>query len=488
MLRQAGLRIAGLAAFGLTAALAVSCVFELRDPLTAQSSPGQVLWAQRFGDASNEIANGVAIDTKGNVLVAGTFDGTLTFGGVVLESKGSTDIFLVKLDPEGVPLWSRQFGGVESDGDDVRGRGPIVAVDAEDNVILTGTVVGTADLGLGSVSGVDTDAFVLKVRADGELAWSKRFTAAGFQKAAGVAVDAQGSVLLTGGMEQMVNFGGDDLTSEGGLDLFVVKLSANGDHLWSRRLGDISEQKGVSLAVDPAGNIVIAGALKGTITFSTGDGGPDTLSSASPDHSDVLLMKLEPDGKALWARRFGGAETGTIQQSAGCVAVTASGGILLTGYFLASLELDENTTLKSHGDSDVFLVRFDSEGKVIWANAYGNGNDLSGQVGWAIASDAAGQMLVAGSLTGNVEFGSLTHTGDNTDSKPDAFVLKVDSQHAPVWNRALTGPGVQEGYGIAADPLGNVVMVGVTNSNIKSLDPEIMSRGGDDIIVVKLAP
>jgi hypothetical protein len=452
---------------------------------------GDLLWVRHFGGPANETANGVAIDSKGNLLVAGTFDGGLAFGGLQpLTSKGAKDIFLLKLDPDGAPQWARRFGGAEDDDSGALGRGPNVAVDAEDNVILTGTVAGTADLGgdkpAPGVAG-DEDAFVLKVGPDGEFMWSKRFTGVDDQKGSGVAVDAQGNVLLTGAMQGTVDFGGGELSSQGGKDLFVVKLDPAGAHLWSRRLGEDGDQQGLSVAVGKAGEVVIAGDLMGTMTFGAGEGVPQ-LTSANPEKVDILVVKLDKAGKAIWARSFGKGEIGgdTILQRAGGVAVAPSGHVLVTGWFHSSLNLG-NYTAMSDGKADVFLVRFEPGGQVNGLIRYGNTLDY--QAGWGITSDAAGQILLTGNFTGDVAIGDLTHHGfDMTTDHPDAFVLKLDALLDPVWNKSLVGPDWQVGYGIAADVLGNVVVVGRMNGDITSGVPPIQNQGGDDIVVVKLAP
>lgn len=489
MVLNAGVRVASLAVVGLVGAVAASCVFELREPLDPlpQPTPDNVIWIQRYGDSVSQTANGVAIDSKGNLLIAGTFEGTLTFD-VELKSKGSQDIFLVKLDPDGVPLWSRRFGGSDKDESGALGRGPNVAVDAAGNVLLAGAVMGKADVGNDPVPGtdIDSDPVVLKLDADGEVLWSKRFTGAGNQKAWSVGVDAEGSAFVTGEMAGTVDFGGGELTSAGDADLFVMKLDAAGEHVWSRRLGESGAQRGLTLAMHPDGDVVIAGELTGSMTFGAGEG-LETLSSVKPDKRDLLLLKLDPEGKARWGRNFSKAETAEgILQGMGGVAVTPSGDILLTGWFHDTLKFDE-VTLVSKGSSDLFIARLDNEGHARWAVSYGNEVDY--QVGWGIASDAAGEVLVTGNLTGDVDIGPLVHKGFDMSTKaPDAYVLKLDAELGPIWNTSLTGPGWQVGYGIAVDPQGDVVVVGRMSADITSLDPRITSHGGDDMFVLKLSP
>ena len=203
--------------------------------------------------------------------------------------------------------------------------------------------------------------------------------------------------------------------------------------------------------------------------------------------SSVKLTAWGQD-RALGAQSFGKGELGgdTILQRAGGVAVAASGHVLVTGWFHSSLKLG-NSTLMSAGKADVFLVRFEKGGQVNGLIRYGN--ELDYQAGWGIASDAAGQILLTGNFAGDVAIGSLMHEGfDMTIDHPDTFVVKLNALLDPVWNKSLVGPDWQVGYGIAADALGNVVVVGRTGGDITSLDPVIKNQGGDDIVVLKLAP
>lgn len=73
-------------------------------------SSGGPVWAKRFGDASDQHAAGIAVDASGNVLVTGQLQGSMNFGDGPLTSAGGNDIFVAKLDPSGTSLWSQSFG------------------------------------------------------------------------------------------------------------------------------------------------------------------------------------------------------------------------------------------------------------------------------------------------------------------------------------------------------------------------------------------
>ena len=118
---------------------------------------GDHLWSNRFGGTSSEYGHSVAIDSAGNVLVTGYFQGTADFGGGGLTSAGDLDVFVAKYDASGKHLWSKRFGGTSGD------YGLSVAIDSAGNVLVTGYFQGTVDFGGGGLTNAGSvDIFVAK--------------------------------------------------------------------------------------------------------------------------------------------------------------------------------------------------------------------------------------------------------------------------------------------------------------------------------------
>jgi len=290
----------------------------LKDIFVAKFDPAGVhQWSQRFGDASDQSATSVAVDASGNVIICGAFTGTVNFGGGVLTSAGSTDIFVAKFNAMGAHQWSRRFGGVLSQ------LGNSVAVDASGNVTVCGYFADTVDFGGGTfISAGNIDAFVAKFSASGVHQWSRSFGDPNWQDATAVAVDASGAVLVTGDFYGGVNFGGGTLTSAGSDDIFLAKYDAAGTHLWSRRFGDAGFQGTSVVAVDVSGNVFITGAFESSVDFGGG-----VLTSAGGE--DIFLAKFNPAGVYRWSDSYGG----TYDHHAYSVAVGAIGDVVLTGYY-----------------------------------------------------------------------------------------------------------------------------------------------------------
>jgi hypothetical protein len=217
------------------------------------------------------------------VLVTGDFGGTVDFGGGPLTSAGAGDIFVAMFSGvNGAHLWSQRFGGITGDA----GRG--IAADGTGNVLVTGYFLGTVDFGGGALTsaGID-DIFVAKFSGvDGAHLWSQRFGGTSTDVGTGLAADGSGNVLVTGFFSGTVDFGGGPLTTAGGNDIFVAKLSGvDGAHLWSQRFGSTGADVGLGLAADGSGNVLVTGFFQGTVDF-----GGDVLTSAGGD--DIFVLKL----------------------------------------------------------------------------------------------------------------------------------------------------------------------------------------------------
>ena len=180
---------------------------------------GNHLWSRVFGGVSDEIAYAVAVAPSGNIAITGALYGSVDFGGGVLTSSGSSDVFVTMLDPTGLHLWSRRYG----DAADQAGHG--VALDASGNAAITGSFGGLVDFGGGPLTSAgQRDVFVLKLDAGGSHQWSRRAGAAGSDLGSAVAMDSAGNVVVTGSFSQSVDFGAGPLTSAGGSDIFVAKF------------------------------------------------------------------------------------------------------------------------------------------------------------------------------------------------------------------------------------------------------------------------
>ncbi|WP_153821322.1 hypothetical protein [Polyangium spumosum] len=254
-------------------------------------------WSKRFGDASSQDGNGVAIDAAGMIYLAGMVIGAIDLGGGALTSEGSSDALVAKFDPEGNLVWAKLFGDTSSQ------SATSVALTQAGQVVVAGKFSGTINLGGAALTApTDGDLFVARLDSSGFHSMSRRFGGTGDEDLIGVVVDSQGNITITGHFSGALDFGNaGSFTSAGSDDAFVAKLNTSGVPVWAKRFGDVADQEALGIAVTPGDEVVVSGRLAGAIDFEDG-----SKIEAPPNATNTYLVKLAPDGVLAWSKLLGG--------------------------------------------------------------------------------------------------------------------------------------------------------------------------------------
>jgi hypothetical protein len=223
---------------------------------------GEGPWTTEFNIGSmstGSISDGptLAVDGAGNILLAASYEGMTAFGSSVFTSAGASDILAAKLTPDGGVSWSKSFGGPGLDG--VSG----LTVDNLGALVLTGFTGGSVDFGGGGLAG--TNGYLVKLDTTGAYQWGKAFGGNV------LAADKNNNIFLAGTLQGTVNLGAGPLTSAGGSeDVLVAKFTGEGTVIWNKRYGDSADQFANGVGLTTAGEPIISGWAKGTIDFGTG--------------------------------------------------------------------------------------------------------------------------------------------------------------------------------------------------------------------------
>jgi len=245
--------------------------------LAKYNASGTLLWTKLIGTPGDDIANAVAVDSTGNVIVGGSTTGSLGF-----TNQGGIDAWINKYDTNGVFVYSRQLGTA---GDDVAYG---IAVDGSGNAYLAGSTTG--NMPGGSNAGLN-DVFLAQYTSAGGRAWVSQWGTSGDDIASAAAVDPSGNIFLSGSSTGA--FGG---TNAGGLDAWVKKVGSNGVQIWTRQLGTAGDEDAFGVATDGAGNVYISGDTTGALAGAS-NGGP----------YDMYAAKYDTSGTQVWVRQLGGS-------------------------------------------------------------------------------------------------------------------------------------------------------------------------------------
>lgn len=449
-------------------------------------------WAKSIGGTNADISNAIAVDVSGNTYIAGEFQGTADFdpgaGTFTMTSLGSTDVFIVKLDQNGNFVWAKAIAGTGAE------YGKDIAVDAANNVYITGNFQGTPDFDPGAAtysltSFGSTDAYVIKLDGSGNFIWAEQLGGNGADDGTGIALDATANVYVTGSFYSTADFDPSastyTLVSAGGPDVFVIKLSTNGVFVWADAVGGLSNEYGYSIDVDNTNNVIATGRFTGTADF---DPSASTFNLTSSGTFDIFILKLNNSGGFTWAKNMGGSSAAGEEPYQ--VKTDNFGNIISVGYYNGTADFDPGAgvfNLISNGLMDVYISKIDALGNFVWAKSIGA---ASNDMGLCVSLDPLGNIYSGGYFTGTVDFDPGTNVFNLTSiGGVDNFVLKLDANGNFAWAGSFGSTISDLLYGIALQN-GNIFTTGVYNLTA-DFDPSvatftITSAGNSDSFVQKL--
>ncbi|MCX6295102.1 MAG: T9SS type A sorting domain-containing protein [Bacteroidetes bacterium] len=405
--------------------------------LVKYDSYGNVLWAKSFGAAyGDELALSVSTDLSDNIIMTGWYGaGGLIVGSINFIASGGSnpDIVIVKFDSSGNIIWAKNAG---STGDD---RATSVATDPAGNVLLTGTFKSPT-INFGSTTLTNSgppystcDVFVAKYDPSGNVLWAKSAGGTKNDTPFAISSDPSGNLLVTGSfVSASITFGTTTFTKSDSTNgnIFVVKYNASGAVSWAKNAGGVKNDCGQSVCADASGNVLVTGFFRSVnINFGT-----DTLTNASANSPNIFLVKYDPFGNVLWAKfggGVGGASGGIVGDFGQSVTADVNENVLLTGYFQSPVINFGSTSLNNAGFEDMFIVKYNPYGNIVWAQQIGGPYDEEGH---SIVTDAGGNVLVTGMFDGtNIVFGSDTLVNASPLYEVDFFLTKLYNTSNLVW-------------------------------------------------------
>ncbi len=367
-------------------------------------------WAKTFGGSQSEYGYGITLDNQGNIYAVGSFNQTVDFnpgaGTFNLTSVGDQDAYLLKLSPTGGFLWACQFGSPFED------IAYAVTVDNQNNVIVTGSFSGDTDFDPGN--GVFT------------------------------------------------------LSSQGNRDVFIVKLSSQGNFIWAKSFGYVSSDKGLAVVTDNQNNIYTTGYYSYQIDMNPSAVQDCTLIGVT-GFFDVFVSKLDPNGNFIAACTFGGS----LDDFGNAIDVDPSGNVILTGSYQNTVDLNPATggtqNVTAVGDRDVFVMKLNSSLGFIWGASAGG---IFQDNGCGIKSDAQGNIYVTGDFRNTVDFDPGNGVNNiSSFGNSDVFVLKLSTTGSFIWAGQAGGANSDDrGYDLDLDATGNVYVTG-NFTNVGDFDP-----------------
>jgi len=380
--------------------------------LVKTDSLGIEEWSTTFGGSEYDYGSSVQETSDGGYIIAGLRDGLyippMTMRG---DEPVYGDVYLVKVDSQGIEEWSRTFGGSDDDG------GWSVQVTSDGGYVIAGW---TYSFGAGG-----SDAYLVKTDSLGLEEWSTTFGGSGYDDSRSVQVTSDGGYILAGITWPL----GANRT-----DVYLVKVDSLGSESeedplpppqsslppleeWSRTFGGSEEDYCYSVQETSDGGFILAGETK---SFGAGE-------------FDVYLVKTDSQGVEEWSRTFGGLEDDVGYS----VQETIDGGYIIVG---DTLPIDKS-------DCDGYLVKVDSQGIEEWSRTFGGSGDDSG---YSVQETIDGGYIITGETN---SFGA---------NEWEVYLVKTDSQGVEEWSRTFGGPHVDVAYSVQETIEGGYIIAGET--------------------------
>jgi hypothetical protein len=350
----------------------------------------QTSWWRTYGGLYNDEGNSVQQTSDGGYIIAGL---TYSFGP---GTPGWCNVYVVKTNAQGDSLWTLTCGGASADG------GYSVQQTLDGGYIVAGFA---ASFGAG-----EPDVYLIKANVQGETLWTRTYGGTEDDRGYSVRQTPDGGYIIAGYTE---SFGAADA------DVYLIRVDAQGDVLWTRTYGGTGPDEGWSVQQTLDSGFVIAGR-----TWSFGAG-----------FEDVYLIKTNALGDTLWTRTYGGTDS----DRGSSVRQTSDGGYVISG----------ETMSFGAGFFDIYVIRTNAQGDTLWTKTYGGaGYDF----GPSVQQTSDGGYIIAGYTE---SFGA----GDF-----DAYLIKTDGHGDTLWTRTHGGASVDAGMSVLQIPDGGYVIAGETYS------------------------
>ncbi len=257
--------------------------------------------------------------------------------------------------------------------------------------------------------------------------------------------------------------------------LSVSSSFAQASWTWARGEGGTQNDEAIAVTSTAAGDVYVAGFyLSSTMTI-----GATTLTNAGAN--DIFLARYDDSGSPIWAKSIGGSNN----DNPTSLTCDAGGNLYMTGYFKSTSLTFGTYTLTNTGNNDMFLVKYDLNGNVLWATSATGAGD---EIGYSVTADAGGHIYVGGyygSSPSHFDTTSLSMVGGG-----DMFIAKYDASNGhEIWARGAGGTGQDQTNSVCTDASGNVYLAGMfTSPTITFGATPMLSKvlgAGNDLFIVK---
>lgn len=420
----------------------------------------KLLTVKTFGGSMNESAQKIIPTKDGGYAIIGY---SQSQDGDVSKNDGTFDILVMKYTSNHALQWYKTFGGSDND------RGSDIIQTKDGGYAIIGYAY-SKDGDITNNHGLQ-EFWIAKLNNVGEIEWKKTLGYTGLDYGESI-LETEDGYFITGVLDVTASEGkGDSMdtipdlrkqqkTMHAGGDYWAVKMNKSGDVLWTRYFGGMNTDTPYDAIQTDEGDFILAGS--------------SDSSAFDIDNNlgvyDFWVLKLSSDGKkVIWKRNFGG----TLIDAAWSIIKTNDNHFVMAG----DTRSTDKDVSNNKGDADLWLVKMDTNGSIIWENTYG-GTDFD--VGRSIYETQDKGLVIAGS-TRSSDIDVKYDKNDNSGyGQNDGWIIKTDKNGKLLWQQPIGGTDFDFFYGVTQLINGTIIAVGDTSSNDINITNH---KGFDDLLI-----
>ncbi len=289
----------------------------------------------------------------------------------------------------------------------------------------------------------DSDYWVLKVTPEGDIVWSKTYGGSSDERATSISATSDGGFIISGHSRSS---DGDVSGNEGFHDYWILKIDAFGNIQWDRNFGFAGSDQAFKVFETRDGGYFATGFLD--VSASNGQGNDGRNGGYLHGVGEYWAIKMDASGNRIWRRFFGGTNNDRSYDA----LQTADDGFLLVG----ASESDDFDITDSKGSYDFWAVRLSDAGDLLWTKSFG-GSQID--IGYAVSSTADGNYL----MVGDARSDDMDVT--NPLGNADAWAVKFDDTGAMMWQKSFGGSDFESARSAYRLSDGNYLISGSTRSS-----------------------
>jgi len=311
------------------------------------------VWMDGWMDGCTGNDDGMAVkaNASGEIFISGTYIGNFSYGTVNLTSQGQWDVFILKLNNAGSPLWGEKISGTGIE------TMWTMNIDPADNIYIGGFCTSSSTSFAGTAVTIPvTSHYIAKFDNAGAYVWSTLSELNG--EIYGISIDGAGSVYFTGNFDTQASFGPIQITNSGpNDDILLVKINSSGAYCWANFYGSTGSDQGYDLKCNAAGDLFLTGSYQASFSFGS------TVVNAGGT-SQSYTAKFDSSGTEQWVMTANGSGT----NYSNAIVMNSAGDVYMSGISGGTITFGNQTVVMPNGSG--YLAKMADNANIIQGTVF----------------------------------------------------------------------------------------------------------------------